>query len=497
MNTHRLSALLICLIGMLTEGVLSCILDQPAVTYGNKTGYVTFSFVTANPGCTTAPSVVLYNTVTGVSTNLVAQNTKSYQATLDGQLYNKTAYFFSVKLTLGQRYAWIGKAGNSIGPYYFTLRDYAKTMETRLAMISDADISTVSAPTFAALKRLDWSLYDGFLHGGDFAYNVENDGGARGDNYFNNITGIITQTPYLVIAGNHENYDNAKLFNYRFRMPNVNDDYSNNFYFKVVNSVLFGFLNYDYFLKIHTKRFQEVFDYVSAQLDLYSRDTTIRWRVIVTHRPIYCGNMNKTDCSVNFYYLKPLEDLFLKHGIDVYLESHVHIYERLRFMQNFNFIDYPVKKVGNTYEFTNVKQPLTVICGLGGTVEELKSNVSTANINYATSSGTVAYLDIRITETSFQIDLIGAASGSVMDSVRLIKTKQSLQSPSSSPVPVDRVDSRPSSSVGVSSPLMIIALLTMIGLLGLLGYRLLIASPSSQSKGDISPPMQDSNIIDI
>lgn len=94
--------------------------------------------------------------------------------------------------------------------------------------MADADISTQSQPSLGRLRSINWNQYDGLIHAGDFAYDVNYDGGSKGDSYFNSISDLTARVPYLIVAGNHENYDNAKLFDYRFKMPGYNADYNNN-----------------------------------------------------------------------------------------------------------------------------------------------------------------------------------------------------------------------------------------------------------------------------
>ncbi len=58
------------------------------------------------------------------------------------------------------------------------------------------------------------------IHNGDFAYNVQDDNGTRGDNFFQHIsTAFGASRPYMITYGNHEIFGNYSNINSRFRMP--------------------------------------------------------------------------------------------------------------------------------------------------------------------------------------------------------------------------------------------------------------------------------------
>ena len=57
------------------------------------------------------------------------------------------------------------------------------------------------------------------FHLGDIAYDLEEDGGMRGDIYFDKMQEIIAQIPYMFTYGNHEKTDNYTNSMERFRMP--------------------------------------------------------------------------------------------------------------------------------------------------------------------------------------------------------------------------------------------------------------------------------------
>ncbi len=58
------------------------------------------------------------------------------------------------------------------------------------------------------------------IHNGDFAYNIQDDNGTRGDNFFQHIsTAFGAIRPYMITYGNHEWFDDWNLIKSRFTMP--------------------------------------------------------------------------------------------------------------------------------------------------------------------------------------------------------------------------------------------------------------------------------------
>lgn len=162
-------------------------------------------------------------------------------------------------------------------------------------------------------------------------------------------------------------------------------------------------------------------EYMGKLLSFHSKDPTIKWRIAVSHRPIYCGWVSKSDCLVNQYLLKPFDDLYKKYSFDLLLASHEHIYERLKFYNDWQLLDVQGQMVANTMTYTNPKAAVTVICGLFGNREEFPTESSTYDINLKAVFGIQSYLDMQIDSSSLSVSLIKSADGSSLDSVKIIK----------------------------------------------------------------------------
>ena len=53
-------------------------------------------------------------------------------------------------------------------------------------------------------KQVDNGSVDLIFHVGDFAYDLQSDGGANGDHFFKMIEPIASKVPYQTCVGNHE-----------------------------------------------------------------------------------------------------------------------------------------------------------------------------------------------------------------------------------------------------------------------------------------------------
>lgn len=92
--------------------------------------------------------------------------------------------------------------------------------------------------------KSNFTKISAYIHIGDFAYDLENDGGSRGDGYMKMMEPITSTYPYMVTAGNHETFANFSNFNMRFRMPYFED--TQNFYYSYnIENVHFITMNLD------------------------------------------------------------------------------------------------------------------------------------------------------------------------------------------------------------------------------------------------------------
>lgn len=410
---------------VLLSSLLACAPEQPVLTMGNNESSVTFSFVSQSP-CD-APTVQLKNLGDGSVQVVQQSDSSSYKD--DPQLpgYVRYAYFFTTTVSNETKYSWLTDADDNksvLGPFNFWLRDVSKRAAVRLALIGDMDLTDFSKDTRVALMNMNWADYDGFMHEGDYAYDIQNDAGTRGDKFFNTMMPVITNVPYLAIAGNHEVYKMGTLFNYRFRMPNYKPEWNNNFWYTTRGNVFIAFMTYDWLLT-YTKSQAGLLEMVRIMDEILSKSADFTWKVVVSHRALYCGQLDRSDCKRNFLQFKPLEALYRKHKVDLLLSGHEHYYERLSLLDDqFTVQNVPYTKYTNEgVQINKPPHPVQIMSGCAGNREIDRTDIDLKPTTIRTKfiGFTACYNDLVFNATHFVFKNIAAANGTVLDQVVLSK----------------------------------------------------------------------------
>ena len=158
------------------------------------------------------------------------------------------------------------------------------------------------------------------------------------------LSNIISIVPYMITPGNHDMFDNGKLFEFRWMMADNTEEYGINFYGVRRGPVYFFFANYDYFIKSDTHLIKYIIPFIEKRLVAARAYSRVKWIVLGTHRGSYCGQFEtRKDCKLNFYYFKPIESLYSKYGVDIVLGGHEHFFEVLNVINSrFTMTDVPV-----------------------------------------------------------------------------------------------------------------------------------------------------------
>uniref|UniRef100_A0A336LMV7 Purple acid phosphatase n=1 Tax=Culicoides sonorensis TaxID=179676 RepID=A0A336LMV7_CULSO len=234
------------------------------------------------------------------------------------------------------------------------------------------DMGNENAQSLAYLQReSEQDMYDAIIHVGDFAYDMDSENAAIGDEFMNQIQEIAAYVPYMVCAGNHEEKYNFSNYRSRFSMPDGTENMWFSFdlgpvHFISISTEVYYFLNYG--LKGLVKQYNWLENDLKEATKPENR--ALRpWIIIFGHRPMYCSNGNSADCSNHETYTRVglpvlnfgLEDMFYEHGVDVLIWAHEHSYERL-----FPLYDYQVKNGSLEAPYTNPKAPVHIITGSAG-----------------------------------------------------------------------------------------------------------------------------------
>jgi len=178
--------------------------------------------------------------------------------------------------------------------------------------------------------------YDAVIHVGDMAYDMAEENGLRGDMFMEQIEPIASMVPYMTCPGNHEWHYNFSNYKARFNMPR---DDENMFYSFDIGPIHFVSISTEFYYFLNYGLKQVILQYNWIEKDLSNVDRNIHpWIVVFGHRPMYCTNDDRDDCTkfetrtrtgLPLIHLWGLEDLFMKYGVDVAVWAHEHSYERL------------------------------------------------------------------------------------------------------------------------------------------------------------------------
>lgn len=174
------------------------------------------------------------------------------------------------------------------------------------------------------------------LHVGDFAYNMDDDNGRVGDQFFRNIEQIAAYVPYMVSIGNHENSGiGLAHFTESFRLMPVNSGAQvktqngqapNNWYYSWDDGLV-------HYVAISTELYSEAGS-IETGVDVFSQHTwlaedlkkandnrqQVPWIVVHGHRSLYCSCDG--DCDAGALLLRAgLEKLLFDNGVDLFLNG--------------------------------------------------------------------------------------------------------------------------------------------------------------------------------
>jgi hypothetical protein len=245
---------------------------------------------------------------------------------------------------------------------FFTLKTPPSTGPTTFIIYGDLTVSeanglsTLNSFQFQS-KRLKLTH---IIHVGDIAYDLFTNDWQQGDNFMNSMQSLISELPFMTVPGNHEADDQYESYDARFYMP------QNNFY----HSYTIGLVKY---VAINTEAYfypgSDINAMVASTKDALSRSAAemvlYPWLIVYGHRPLYCSAASKKKaCDSEAKILRAaFEDLFYKARVDVYVNGHVHNYERTAPVYKGKVI---AADFGPLFDYTSAKAPIYITNGGAG-----------------------------------------------------------------------------------------------------------------------------------
>uniref|UniRef100_A0A4W5NQE0 Purple acid phosphatase n=1 Tax=Hucho hucho TaxID=62062 RepID=A0A4W5NQE0_9TELE len=249
----------------------------------------------------TEESIVEYGLWGGRLFELTAKG----KATLfvDGGSEERKMYIHRVTLTdLRPASAYVYHCGSEAGwsdVFSFTALNESTSWSPRFAIYGD--MGNENPQSLARLqKETQVGTYDVILHVGDFAYDMHEDNGRIGDEFMRQIQSIAAYVPYMTCPGNHEAEYNFSNYRNRFSMPGQTESlwYSWNVgsaHIISLSTEIYFFL--DYGVDLIFKQYE----WLKKDLEEANRPENRAerpWIITMGHRPMYCSNNDKDDCTL-------------------------------------------------------------------------------------------------------------------------------------------------------------------------------------------------------
>jgi len=226
---------------------------------------------------------------------------------------------------------------------------------------------------------------DMILHTGDFAYDMDTNGGTTADNFFRNIEPVASAFPYMVSHGNHEDGDvSLARYTESFRhMPNnsafspsvksINGLAPNNWFFSWDSGLV-------HYVSISTEiqggamlarggnqLIADQFKFLEADLIAANKNRhAVPWIIVNGHRSMYCSCDGDCDAEAEQQRLGPwsngtygFEKLLFEQGVDLFVNGHEHNYERM----------WPTYQNKTTQSNVEPKAPIYIVTGAAGCKE--------------------------------------------------------------------------------------------------------------------------------
>jgi len=262
---------------------------------------------------------------------------------------------------------------------------------------------------------------------GDMAYNLEDNNGTRGDDFFNTIQdeGLARQVPWMFVPGNHEFDEVTEDYtNFNFRM--IGQEYvgelsgsnSAQYYSWDQGLVHFVALNTDSWIWLDkpAAASQAIPQLLFLQNDLKDVDRDLTpWIIVIGHRPIYCSSTDTSRCLVQSAKLSiALEQIFVVYKVNLYISGHVHHYER----------SWPTRLGFPTqFDYDKAKYPVYILTGLAGSGKDEFTDLKPLWAAYRDEDFRISYTRISIlTHTIMNVQQISAEDGKNFDSFTLVRS---------------------------------------------------------------------------
>jgi len=271
----------------------------------------------------------------------------------------------------------------------FTYQAPGQLNHSTFVVYGDLSIVANGKATWESVASFVGKEYvDAILHVGDISYDLFHNDNRHGDDYMNTIQPVASRIPYMVIAGNHEKGDNYQSYDSRFAMP------GNNFYTTyTIGQVRFVGIDTEYIISAG-KLTQPTLAFLKTILNRSEEDKAqFPWLIVMGHRPLYCCARHLFYCTADAAVMRSvLEDLFYSAGVDLYINGHLHDYQRTTPVYRGDPINTPLDI---EFGYGNAEAPIYVTTGGPGN-DEPQVKITPDADWYGAGTDEYAYGRIRV-----------------------------------------------------------------------------------------------------
>ncbi|KAI8432465.1 hypothetical protein MSG28_004852 [Choristoneura fumiferana] len=271
-----------------------CQPEQVHIAFGEKSNDIVVTWSTFND---TEGSFVQYGV--GVMSRQAAGSSSLFR---DGGKARREQYIHRVTLPdLQYNTTYVYHAGSEYGwseLFSFHVPPQGTQWPVRAAIYGD--MGNKNAHSLSYLQdEAERGHFDLILHVGDFAYDMHDDDGKRGDQFMRQIQPLAAMVPYMTCPGNHEATYNFSNYRARFSMPGGTESMFYSFDLGPLHIVSIS-TEYYYFLQFGARMLFTQYAWLQQDLAEANKEENRKvrpWIVLMGHRPMYCSNSDDIDCS--------------------------------------------------------------------------------------------------------------------------------------------------------------------------------------------------------
>ncbi|MGH0124450.1 UNVERIFIED_CONTAM: hypothetical protein FKN15_073065 [Acipenser sinensis] len=256
-----------------------------------------------------------------------------------------------------------------------------------------------------------------------------------GDEFMRQIQSIAAYVPYMTSPGNHENAYNFSNYRNRFSMPGDTESLWYSWNIGPAHIISFSTEVY-FYLEYGLDLIFKQYSWLEKDLEEANKPENRRvrpWIITMAHRPMYCSNDDKDDCTKFESYVRVgrndtmpvapgLEKLFYDYGVDLELWAHEHTYERLWPVYGFQVFNGSME-----HPYVNPRAPVHIITGSAGCREKHDGFIPAPRDWSAFRSTDYGYTRMQIlNSTHLYLEQVSDdQNGRVIDNMWLVKEQHS------------------------------------------------------------------------